>query len=108
MNLSSGTKTPGRSVLDAFESQNLREPSILVGYDAVLEVQRKILESKITASVQQSPADMARTAIESLRTYWNGTSVEPDQIITPKLAVRKFQLDLLGEKELAIVSPKVK
>ena len=103
-----GSDTMILGVLDAFESSNLREPSILVGYDAVLEVQRKILESKITASVQQAPADMARTAIDSLKLYWEGKTVPPDQIITPKLAVRKFQLDLLGEKELAIVSPKVK
>lgn len=103
-----GSDTMILGVLDAFESRNLREPAILVGYDAVLEVQRKILESKITASVQQSPADMARAAIESLKSFWEGKRVPVDQVITPKLAVRKFQLDLMGEKELAIVSPKAK
>jgi ABC-type sugar transport system substrate-binding protein len=103
-----GSDTMILGALDAFESKNLREPAILVGYDAVLEVQRKILESKITGSVQQSPADMARASIESLKAYWEGQSVPAEQMITPRLAVRKFQLDLLGEKELAIVSPKAK
>lgn len=102
-----GSDTMILGVLDAFESNNLREPPILVGYDAILEVQRKILESKITASVQQSPADMGRVAADSIRTALEGGAVEPKQIIPPKLAVRKFQLDLLEEKELAIVSPKV-
>lgn len=103
-----GSDTMILGALDAFESKNIREPAILIGYDAVLEVQRKILESKITASVQQSPADMARAAIDSLKSFWEGKDVPPEQIITPRLAVRKFQLDLLGEKELAIVSPKIK
>jgi ribose transport system substrate-binding protein len=103
-----GSDTMILGALDAFESKNLREPAILVGYDAVLEVQRKILESKITGSVQQSPADMARASMDSLKAYWEGKNVPPEQIITPRLAVRKFQLDLLGEKELAIVSPKTK
>ncbi|PIR23402.1 MAG: hypothetical protein COV44_02865 [Deltaproteobacteria bacterium CG11_big_fil_rev_8_21_14_0_20_45_16] len=102
-----GSDTMILGVLDAFESNNLREPPILIGYDAILEVQRKILESKITASVQQSPADMGRVAVDSIRSALSGTPVEKQQIIRPQLAVRKFQLDLLEEKELAIVSPKV-
>lgn len=102
-----GSDTMILGVLDAFESNNLREPPILVGYDAILEVQRKILESKITASVQQSPTDMGRVAADSIWAAFQGRAVEPRQILPPKLAVRKFQLDLLEEKELAIVSPKV-
>ncbi|TVQ77143.1 MAG: sugar ABC transporter substrate-binding protein [Bradymonadales bacterium] len=102
-----GSDTMILGVLDAFESNNLREPPILVGYDAILEVQRKILESKITASVQQSPADMGRVAADSIAAATQGADVQKRQIIAPRLAVRKFQLDLLGEKELAIVSPKI-
>jgi len=103
-----GSDTMILGALAAFEAKSIREPAILIGYDAVLEVQRKILESKITASVQQSPADMARASIDSLKAFWEGKPVAAEQIITPRLAVRKFQLDLLGEKELAIVSPKTK
>ncbi len=103
-----GSDTMILGVLDAFEANNLREPPVLIGYDAILEVQRKILESKITASVQQSPADMGRVAADSIRAALHGDSVQREQIISPKLAVQKFQLDLLGEKELAIVSPKTK
>lgn len=102
-----GSDTMILGVLDAFESNNLREPPILIGYDAILEVQRKILESKVTASVQQSPADMGRVAADTIQAAVKGKAVESRQIIPPRLAVRKFQLDLLDEKELAIVSPKL-
>jgi len=92
-------------MLDYFEAHNLREPPVAIGYDSLIEIQQKILESKVMGSIQQSPGEMGRSAIVSLQKYFNGQRVEPNQIIEPKLTVRKFQLDSLTEKELEIVSP---
>lgn len=103
-----GSDTMILGVLDAFESRNLREPPILIGYDSLVEVQRKILEAKITASVQQSPDEMGRTAVRVLKDHFDNKEVEKKVVIDPRLTVRRFQLDSLSAQDLVYVSPKTK
>ncbi len=94
-----GSDTMILGVLDVFEQSKLREPAVMVGYDAILEVQKKILESKIRASIQQSPSEMGRTAIDSFANFFNREPLEKVQIIEPKLALQSLKLDGLTDKE---------
>lgn len=101
-----GSDTMALGMLNVFESRNLREPPVTVGYDSILEVQRKILESKITASVEQSPAEMGRAAVTAINNFFQNKPVEAIQIIEPRLTVRKFRVDSITERDLDNLAPK--
>ncbi len=103
-----GSDTMALGMLNIFESKNLREPPVTIGYDSILEVQKKILESKITASVEQSPTEMGKVAVTSLKAHFEEKPVQASQVIEPKLTVRKYRIESISEKDLDNLAPSAK
>lgn len=104
-----GSDTMILGVLSALEERRIRPPSLMVGYDAILEAQRKILDGKITASVEQFPSEMGVRSVQSLNQFFKGESVEKTQVVLPQLSMRKLQMETYSEKaleELQKPSPK--
>lgn len=95
-----GSDTMILGVLAALEEHKIRAPSLMVGYDAILEAQRKILDGKLTASVEQFPSEMGVRSVQTLNKHFLGEGVEKTQIVLPQLSMRKLQVETYSEKDL--------
>ena len=95
-----GSDTMILGVLAALEEKKIRPPSLMVGYDAILEAQRKILDGKLTASVEQFPSEMGVRSVQTLNKFFSGQSVEKIQVVLPQLSMRKLQVETYSEKDL--------
>ncbi len=95
-----GSDTMILGVLSAFEERKIRPPTILVGYDAILEAQRKILDGKITASVEQFPSQMGTRAVQTLSSFFRGEQIQKEQLVLPQLSMRKLEVKTYSEKDL--------
>jgi ABC-type sugar transport system substrate-binding protein len=91
-----GSDSMTLGVLEAFDKSTVRRPPVLMGYDSVPEVQRKILAGKIKASVEQSPADMGRASMTSFHNYFDAKPVEKYQTILPRLTVQSHKLESIA------------
>lgn len=96
-----GSDTMILGVVSAFQDRHLPLPELLVGYDAILAVQQKIMRGLVSASVQQFPAEMGRAAVEAIQGYARGEPMEKSRLIPPKLVVRQFHIDTVPESKLA-------
>ena len=104
-----GSDTMILGVLAAFEEHKMRPPTVMVGYDAILEAQRKILDGKLTASVEQFPSEMGVRSVQSLSQYFKGGKVEKVQVVLPQLSMRKLEIETYSDKDLdTIQKPDVK
>lgn len=91
-----GSDTMLLGLMSTFSESSTKLPPILIGYDAILEVQRMILAGKVNASVQQAPADMGIAAVNSIITALSGGAVSKNIVIKPKLAVRHYRIDTVS------------
>ncbi len=103
-----GSDTMILGVLKAFEERKVRAPEIMVGYDAILEAQKKILSGKLTASVEQFPSQMGIRSIQAIQKHFSNETVEKTQLVTPQLSMRKLEVKTYSEKDLETVQPKPK
>lgn len=95
-----GSDTMILGLLTAFDGKAGMVPDLIVGYDSIIEVQREILRGRMSASVQQLPAEMGRVAIQTLHDHFQKLPSERKVLIPPRLSVRRFQLDTLSEEDL--------
>jgi ribose transport system substrate-binding protein len=95
-----GSDTMILGLIESFIDESRQLPKLLVGYDSIIEVQRKILLGQISASVQQLPAEMGRAAVQALHSkHFNIFEGDRSILITPRLSVRRFQLETLSEED---------
>lgn len=96
----SGSDTMLLGLMTSFAESGTKLPPILIGYDAILEVQKMILSGKVSASVQQAPTDMGIAAVNSILTTLSGGPVSKNIVIKPKLAVRHYRIDTVSMVDL--------
>lgn len=101
-----GSDTMILGVLKAFEEKRMRSPAIMVGYDAILEAQKKILAGKLTASVEQFPSKMGIQSVQALDQFFRGLDVKKEQLVIPQLSMRKLQVETYTEEDLESHQPR--
>jgi ABC-type sugar transport system substrate-binding protein len=95
-----GSDTMILGASEVFESKNLLKNKILIGFDGILEVQKKILEGKVAASVQQETSVLGATAIDKVKKYFENEKTEESVVVPPKLITRSYRIDALSLKDL--------
>ena len=95
-----GSDTMILGASEILESKNLLKNKILIGFDGILEVQKKILEGKVSASVQQETSVLGSTAIDKIKKYFENQKIEKVVIVPPKLITRSYRLDSLSLKDM--------
>lgn len=105
-----GSDTMILGVLAAFEEKRLRPPLFMIGYDAILEAQRAMLDGRLTASVEQFPSQMGIRAVKALASFYQNEAVEKEQLVPPQLSMRKLEVETFSEKDLDTIpsEPKAK
>jgi len=61
---------------------------VIIGFDAIDPAVQAVKAGELTATIEQDPYGMGKTAVVSLKTIWAGGEVEHDQVIAVK-AVEK-------------------
>jgi len=82
----------------------------VIGFDGSPDALKSITEGKLGASLAQKPIEMGEKAVESLKTLFEGGTVEPnvytDTQIIDSSNVEAFQKDLTEQIERADAAKK--
>ena len=67
--------------IDAFEESGLTLPKVLVGFDAIPEAKKSVMQDKLTATIAQRPEVMGKLAVETAARYFKGETLPTVRLV---------------------------